>query len=92
MIPPPVFSLQTSEDFSAYFLKRSLLIGSTFVEICLTLSIFFLNGAEINCFEKLGVFTGREEQVILEFIIPTLGANIRGLGHVTWENQSIESS
>lgn len=87
MILPPVFSLHRG-FFSVYLLKRSLLIEGlkaqlfihTLVDIRLMLSAFLLNGAQTNSFEKVRVFTGEEKQAILEFITPTLGANIDALG------------
>lgn len=71
MIPPPVFLLQTSEDFFGLSFKKVIapkkFRGSviyTLVEISLMLFTFLLNGAEIKYFEKMGVLTGGEKQVI----------------------------
>ena len=71
MILPPIFSLQTSEDFCSLSFKKIIIhwkckgsVIHALVVISLMLSTFLLNRAEINCFGKVRVFTGREEQVI----------------------------
>lgn len=71
MILLPIFSLQTNEDFLGLSFKKIIAhrkfkgsVIHTLVVISLMLSAFFLNRAEINCFEKVRVFPGGEEQVI----------------------------
>ena len=61
----------TSEDFCSLSFKKIIIhwkfkgsVTYALVVISLMLSTFLLNRAEINCFEKVRVFTGREEQVI----------------------------
>lgn len=72
MIPPPVFLLQTNENYFGLSFKKitahrklKVSVIHTLVVISLILSTFLLNRAEINCFEKVGVFTGGEEEVII---------------------------
>lgn len=54
------------------------------------LSTFLLSGAEINCFEKVGVFTGEEQVINFMFITATLGTNIGILGHGEMRDPRIE--
>lgn len=72
------FSLSFKKVIAYRRFKGSVI--HTLVDIRLMLSAFLLNGAQTNSFEKVRVFTGEEKQAILEFITPTLGANIDALG------------
>lgn len=72
------FSLSFKKVIAHRRFKGSVI--HTLVDIRLMLSAFLLNGAQTNSFEKVRVFTGEEKQAILEFITPTLGANIDALG------------
>lgn len=95
LIFPSVFSLHRfffSLSFKKVIVHRKFKGSVSYSDLSgdLMLSTFLLSGAEINCFEKVGVFTGEEQVINFMFITATLGTNIGILGHGEMRDPRIE--